>query len=341
MPAMPTRTVQSVSIVAIAIATLLTAHTDAQTRGRGKKPAPRTRANAVPKPPPLPCGDLVGFQVLLDSQGFSPGEIDGKTGDNLTHVLSAFQATKKIEVTGQPDCNTWHALGGDGAPPLITTYTITDADVKGPFIKNMPRDLEAQAKLPDLGYQSALEKLAERFHAAPALLQQLNHAVTFAAGQSIQVPATQPFDPDVKPTPDPAAGDITIQVSKEESAVRAIRPDGTLMFFAPVSSGSVHDPLPIGNWKVSGVAWHPDFHYNPDLFWDAKPDQNRATLKPGPNNPVGVVWISVNIEHYGMHGTPAPGNIGHTESHGCVRLTNWDAARLAALVKPGTPVVFQ
>jgi lipoprotein-anchoring transpeptidase ErfK/SrfK len=205
----------------------------------------------------------------------------------------------------------------------------------------MPKDLEQQAKLPDLGYQSVLEKLAERFHTAPALLQQLNRNMRFAAGQKIQVPATQPFDPNVKPTADANAGDVTVQVSREESALRATRADGTLVFFAPVSSGSEHDPLPPGHWKVTGVSWHPEFHYNPDLFWDAKPTQNRATLKPGPNNPVGVVWISVNIEHYGMHGTPAPGNIGHTESHGCVRLTNWDAARLASLVKPGTPVVFQ
>jgi lipoprotein-anchoring transpeptidase ErfK/SrfK len=113
------------------------------------------------------------------------------------------------------------------------------------------------------------------------------------------------------------------------------------VFFAPVSSGSIHDPLPPGHWTIAGVGWHPVFHYNPDLFWDAKPKDEKATIKPGPNNPVGVVWIALNLEHYGIHGTPEPSHIGHTESHGCVRLTNWDAARVAALVKPGTPVVFQ
>ena len=113
------------------------------------------------------------------------------------------------------------------------------------------------------------------------------------------------------------------------------------MFFAPVSSGSVHDPLPPGDWKVTGVGWHPVFHYNPELFWDATSTDEKATIKAGPNNPVGVVWIALNLEHYGLHGTPEPANLGRTESHGCVRLTNWDAARVAALVKAGTSVTFK
>ena len=121
----------------------------------------------------------------------------------------------------------------------------------------------------------------------------------------------------------------------------ATRADGTVVLFAPVTTGSEHDPLPPGDFKVTGVSWRPEFHYNPDLFWDAKASDTKATIKAGPNNPVGVVWIALSLEHYGLHGTPEPGNIGHTESHGCVRLTNWDAARLASLVKPGTPVHFE
>jgi lipoprotein-anchoring transpeptidase ErfK/SrfK len=315
---------------------------DAQTRARSKGRAPQKPSRAVAaKAAPLPCGTLTGFQVLLDRQGFSPGEIDGRAGANFTHALAAFQESRKLATTSRPDCETWEALGGNASEAQLTTYTITDADVKGPFVHDIPRDLVQQAKLPDLGYKTPLEKIAERFHAAPALITTLNPGVQMAAGKNIQVPDVTPFDPDAKPGPDTAAGAVTIQVSRDESAMRATRADGTLVFFAPVSSGSEHDPLPPGNWKVTGVSWHPEFHYNPDLFWDAKPDQNRATLKPGPNNPVGIVWVSVNIEHYGMHGTPEPGNIGHTESHGCVRLTNWDAARLTALVKPGTPVIFK
>jgi lipoprotein-anchoring transpeptidase ErfK/SrfK len=110
---------------------------------------------------------------------------------------------------------------------------------------------------------------------------------------------------------------------------------------APVTTGSEHDPLPIGQWKVNGVAWDPVFNYNPDLFWDANAAQSKTKIAAGPNNPVGVVWIDINKEHYGLHGTPEPSTIGRTESHGCIRLTNWDAARLARLVSPGTKVIFQ
>jgi len=119
-----------------------------------------------------------------------------------------------------------------------------------------------------------------------------------------------------------------------------VRADGSTLFQAPVSSGSDHDPLPIGTWKVTGTSWMPPFHYSPKLFWDAEPGDEKALLKPGPNNPVGVVWVDINVPHYGMHGTPSPNLVGHAQSHGCVRLTNWDAARLASLVRPGTRVVF-
>jgi lipoprotein-anchoring transpeptidase ErfK/SrfK len=113
------------------------------------------------------------------------------------------------------------------------------------------------------------------------------------------------------------------------------------VFYAPVTTGSEHDPLPIGQWKVTAVLWHPDFHYNPELFWDADPTHAKAVVPAGPNNPVGVVWIDLNKEHYGMHGTPEPSQVGKAASHGCVRLTNWDAARLATMVHPGTPVSFE
>ena len=305
---------------------------------RAHKPVPKATHSA---PPPLPCGDYLSFQVLLDRQGFSPGEIDGRPGDNFTHAIVAVQQARQAPLTTRPDCDTWRALGGDTMEPALTTYTITEADVKGPFEKSIPTDMMEQAKLPALDYRSPLEMLAERFHASPALLERLNRDAAFAAGRQIQVPAVTPFQPNQKPTPAPEAGTLTIEVSREESALRAVRTDGATSLFAPVTTGSVHDPLPIGNWKVTGVLWHPVFHYNPDLFWDAKPDHARTTIKAGPNNPVGVVWISLDLEHYGLHGTPEPSHVGHTESHGCVRLTNWDAVRVASLVTHGTPVVFK
>jgi lipoprotein-anchoring transpeptidase ErfK/SrfK len=304
-------------------------------------PSQRHRPATRPVAVSTPCGSPFAFQVLLDRQGFSTGEIDGTLGVNVTRALTALKDARKLPSTGQPDCETWRALGGDSAGSASVGYTITADDVKGPFEKMIPRDLDKQALLPAMSYRSPLEKLGERFHVSPALLQRMNPRAKFGAGDQVQVPAVTPFDPDAKPALDPAAGQVTIQVTKSDSSLRATRADGSLVFYAPVTTGSDHDPLPAGDWKVTAVSWHPVFHYNPNLFWDAKPNQTRATIKAGPNNPVGVVWIDLNLEHYGIHGTPEPSRIGHTESHGCVRLTNWDAARLASLVKPGTPVLFR
>ena len=137
-------------------------------------------------------------------------------------------------------------------------------------------------------------------------------------------------------SPDPAAADVTVTVTRDESALRVTRADGTLVFFAPVTTGSEHDPLPPGDWKVTAVSWKPTFHYNPDLFWDAKPrDEQGHAASPARTTRSASSGSTLNIEHYGIHGTPEPWRVGHTESHGCVRLTNWDAARLAALVRPG------
>jgi len=298
---------------------------------------------AAPKPRPRPnvsaCGDSLGYQVLLDRRGFSPGEIDGRRGANLQRALAAFQKANNLPDSGQVNCETWKALSAESAP-VMTDYKITEADAKGPFVNPLPRDLIEQSQLPALSYQSITEALAERFHASPALLTRLNPGKRFAPGTSITVPAVTPFVDGAKPAGAAPLEGLTIEVSRE-GTLRAVRPDGRVEFFAPVTSGSEHDPLPPGQWKVTAVSWRPTFHYNPALFWDANPEHSKAAIKPGPNNPVGVVWIDLNLEHYGLHGTPEPSHVGHTQSHGCVRLTNWDAARVAGMVKVGTPVIFQ
>jgi lipoprotein-anchoring transpeptidase ErfK/SrfK len=221
-------------------------------------------------------------------------------------------------------------------------YAVTDADVAGPFTPDIPAKLTDQAALDALSYRTPLEALAERFHSSPALLQQLNPAAMFQrAGERLMVPNVNSSSGTSGSSTTSAASNVTVVVTKSTSALTLEDPSGRILFHAPVTSGSTHDPLPIGEWKVNGVQRNPKFHYNPQLFWDATPADRKATLQPGPNNPVGIVWIDLSKPHYGIHGTPEPSNIGHVESHGCVRLTNWDADRVAQWVKPGTKVVFR
>ena len=134
---------------------------------------------------------------------------------------------------------------------------------------------------------------------------------------------------------------MVIRVSKSHRAVEAVSENGVVMARYPATIGSAHDPLPLGNWKINGVSWNPPYHYNPELFWDAETSDKKAKIPAGPNNPVGVVWIDLSKPHYGIHGTPEPSTIGKTTSHGCIRLTNWDASELAKVVTPGMPAVLE
>jgi lipoprotein-anchoring transpeptidase ErfK/SrfK len=175
--------------------------------------------------------------------------------------------------------------------------------------------------------------VAEKYHASPALLQQLNPGKSFAAGEEIMVPNV------LGATPLPEAASVV--VDKSDSTVSLVDANGRKFAQFPATTGSEHDPLPIGDWKIQGVSKNPEFHYNPDLFWDAKAGHSKATIAPGPNNPVGLVWIDLSKEHYGIHGTPEPSTIAKTQSHGCIRLTNWDVVAMSGAVKPGTPAKLQ
>ena len=288
-------------------------------------------AQAPVAPPDARGPAVVRAQVLLDRANFSPGEIDGVWGRNLQQAVLAFQRHRGIPASGVVDEPTWNELNKDSAPALIE-YTINADDVAGPFVQ-IPADLMDQAKVDGLGYSSPLEKIAERFHVSPALLQLMNR------GKAFDKADTPIWVTNVITVAPPVAASVVVDGS--DRTVTALDGEGKVIAHYPATIGSEHDPLPVGTWKIKRVYKDPVFHYNPALFWDADPSHAKVRIKPGPNNPVGVAWIDLDKEHYGMHGTPEPRKIGHTQSHGCIRLTNWDVAELAQIVDKNTSVLMQ
>jgi lipoprotein-anchoring transpeptidase ErfK/SrfK len=294
-------------------------------------PAPSGKGKKGRERPPSTAANIKA-EVLLDRAGFSPGLIDGKTGTNDQKAITAFQNENGVKPSGRLDAQTWERLTATSSDPIVVEYEIQPGDVKGPFNKTIPPSLEKKAELKNLNYTSPRELLAEKFHVDPGLLTKLNPKAPFeTAGTKIMVPnvARKPSQAKV----------AKVVVNKTDKTVRAVDGDGKLVSFYPASVGSEERPAPNGTLPIRSVVENPTYHYTPKLKFKGVKTQKPFTVAAGPKNPVGSMWMDLG-DGYGIHGTPDPQNIGKTASHGCVRLTNWDAEALGKMVHKGTKVDF-
>ena len=270
---------------------------------------------------------------MLDRLHASPGVIDGKDGENFKHALEAFEARHHLKPAKALDEGNWAALTRESGGPVLTTAVLSDEDVRGPFYPDLPKDYAALAKLPDIGYRSPAQKIGAKYHMGEDLLASLNPGADLGrAGTRLVV-----VDLAGLKRPDEKVQSIT--VDKAKSQVLGLDRRDRVIVSYPATIGSRELPSPSGTYKVRGVAYNPVYYYDPKNFVQGD-NREKLKLPPGPNNPVGSVFIALSKPTYGLHGTPDPSAIDKTASHGCVRMTNWDADELAHLVRPGIVVRF-
>ncbi|MGX9142703.1 L,D-transpeptidase family protein [Mesorhizobium sp. 128a] len=275
--------------------------------------------------------DVAALQVLLDRAGASPGVIDGRFGSNVDKALAAYNQITGSNLRSTDAVGIQAALAQSGGD-AFANYTITAEDAAGPYVASIPEDYSQKAQLDRMAYTSVTEALAERFHMDENYLKSLNPDGGFNRpgtiikvanfGRLVSTPVAR------------------IVADKDKKQVFAYDDAGKLVAAYPATIGSADTPSPTGTHTVSRVALDPNYTYNPSINFKQGQNDKILTIPPGPNGPVGSVWIALDKPTYGIHGTPDPSKIGKTESHGCVRLTNWDARELAKLVSPGVTVEF-
>jgi lipoprotein-anchoring transpeptidase ErfK/SrfK len=292
-----------------------------------------TFADGTVEAPPGPNPFIVKAQVLLSRRSISPGVIDGIDGENFRKAVAQFRRQEGLPPGDELDEQVWMALGGDAARDVIAEYNVTAKDAAYEFADSIPRDYAKQAKMKRLSYTSPQEMLGERFHMSEALLAALNPQ------RALSEAGTRVYVASGRRSPEKGAG-RRVEAVKSTGMVVVYGEVDEILASYPATIGSEHTPSPSGEYEIERIARNPNYTYDPEKNFQQGRNTETLVLPPGPNGPVGTVWIALSKPTFGIHGTPEPAKVSKTTSHGCIRLTNWDAEELADLVKPGVMVRF-